>query len=107
MLTQQIWSVLIFLACLAALPYLVKRWKTANLAREGETPEAAPRIVSALAVGPQQRVVVIELGKEGARRRMVLGVTQQNIACLISEPVDANLAAQKADNIGSSAAVSG
>lgn len=103
MLAQQIWSVLIFLACLAALPFLVKRWKSVNTAKYGGEAEPAPRVVSVLAVGPQQRVVTVEVGREGARQRMVLGVTQQSINCLFSEPLSEQTSVSKTDTIGSSA----
>ena len=103
MLTQQIASVLLFLAVLAALPFLIKRWKSQQDIRLGGNSEPAARIVSVLAVGPQQRVVTIELGRAGARQRMVLGVTPQNITCLSSEAVG-DAPAAKTDTIGTSAA---
>ena len=103
MLAQQIWSVLIFLACLAALPFLVKRWKSVNAAKYGGESGPAPRVVSVLAVGPQQRVVTVEVGREGARQRMVLGVTAQNISCLFSEPIGEQAPTPKAGTIETSA----
>lgn len=102
MLAQQIWSVLIFLACLAALPFLVKRWKSVNTAKYGGEVEPAPRVVSVLAVGPQQRVVTVEVGREWARQRMVLGVTSQSISCLFSEPLNEQKPAPKTDTIEAS-----
>ena len=104
MLAQQIWSVLVFLACLAALPFLIKRWKSVNAAKYGGEAEPAPRVVSVLAVGPQQRVVTVEVGRDGARYRMVLGVTPQNISCLLSESLGGPIAAPKTDTIEPSAA---
>ena len=103
MLAQQIWSVLIFLACLAALPFLVKRWKSLNAAKNGGETEPAPRVVSVLAVGPQQRVVTVEVGREGARQRIVLGVTAQNISCLFTESLDEQVPGPKTDTIETSA----
>jgi flagellar protein FliO/FliZ len=103
MLAQQIWSVLIFLACLAALPFLVKRWKSVNNAKFGGGVEPAPRVISVLAVGPQQRIVTVEVGREGARQRMVLGVTSQNISCLFAESLSEQMQAPKADTIETSA----
>ena len=84
MQAQQIWSVLVFLACIAVLPSIVKRWK------------------ATLAVGPQQRVVTIEVVKEGARVRMILGVTPQHISCLSVEPWNESSQTAKADTIGAS-----
>lgn len=103
MLTQQIWSVLLFLACLAALPFLVKRWRASTSAKFDGEAEPAPRVVSVLAVGPQQRVVTVEVGRKGVRQRMVLGVTPQNITCLYSEALGESVIVPKADNIGNPA----
>jgi flagellar protein FliO/FliZ len=84
MLTQPLWSVLVFLGCMAMLPFIVRRWKRAKTLNSGGV-ESLPKVVSAVAVGPQQRVVTIEFGPEGSRTRMMLGVTPQNINCLHSE----------------------
>lgn len=107
MLTQQLWSVLIFLACIAVLPFLIKRWKATQASRGGSSAEPPPRVVSVLAVGPQQRVVTIEVGREGARVRMILGVTSQNISCLSSQQWNEPAQAEKADTIGASATIVG
>ena len=48
---------------------------------------AASRVVSAVAVGPQQRVVTVEVGPEHARTWLVLGVTAQQVSCLHVLPV--------------------
>jgi flagellar protein FliO/FliZ len=40
------------------------------------------KIISALAVGPHQRVVTVEVGPENARVWLTLGVTAQSITCL-------------------------
>jgi len=40
-----------------------------------------------VAVGPQQRVVTVEVGPEGARTWLVLGVTAQQVSCLHVLPV--------------------
>ena len=102
MQAQQIWSVLVFLACIAVLPFIVKRWKATQASRDGSSVDPPPRIVSALAVGPQQRVVTIEVVKEGARVRMILGVTPQHISCLSVEPWNESSQTAKADTIGAS-----
>jgi flagellar protein FliO/FliZ len=50
-------------------------------------------------VGPHQRVVTVEVGPEGARTWLVLGVTGQTISCLhsmnagASQPLPARLPA--------------
>ena len=42
----------------------------------------ATRIVSAVGVGPHQRVVTVEVGPQDARVWLTLGVTAQSITCL-------------------------
>lgn len=84
-MTQTIVSVVLFLIVLALLPLAI-RWYQQRAA--GITsPTTASRIVSTLVVGPQQRVLTVEVGPEGARVWLVLGVTAQNISCLHSMPV--------------------
>lgn len=84
-MTQTIVSVVFFLILLALLPLGV-RWLQRR-APGGTVASAASKIISTVAVGPQQRVVTVEVGPEGARTWLVLGVTQQNITCLHSEVV--------------------
>ena len=45
------------------------------------------RVVSAVAVGPHQRVVTVEVGPDHSRMMLVLGVTSQTITCLHSAPI--------------------
>ena len=47
---------------------------------------SAPRVISAVAVGPHQRVVTVEVGPESARTWLILGVTAQSITCLHNAP---------------------
>ncbi len=86
-MTQTVISVVLFLIILALLPLAI-RWYQQR-APGGAPAGAASRIVSTLAVGPQQRVVTVEVGPEGARTWLVLGVTPQQITCLHSAPVPA------------------
>jgi flagellar protein FliO/FliZ len=79
-MTQTIVSVVLFLVILALLPLAI-RWYQQR-APGGAAATAASRIVSTLAVGPQQRVITVEVGPEGARTWLVLGVTPQSISCL-------------------------
>jgi flagellar protein FliO/FliZ len=83
-MTQTVVSVVLFLVILALLPPAV-RWFQQR-APGGASNAAASRIVSSLAVGPQQRVVTVEVGPDGARTWLVLGVTAQAITCLHSMP---------------------
>ncbi|MEO7108166.1 MAG: flagellar biosynthetic protein FliO, partial [Rhodoferax sp.] len=56
------------------------------------------RFISALAVGPHQRVVTVEVGPEGKRVWLTLGVTSQNITCL--HCVDADALLPTAETVG-------
>jgi len=70
------------LALLAMLPWGVK-WLQRRMT--GMTPArgaVASKVVSALAVGPHQQVVTVEVGPNDDRVRLVLGVTAQSITCL-------------------------
>jgi flagellar protein FliO/FliZ len=84
-MTQTIISVIAFLALLAMLPFGV-RW-IQRRTPGGVSATSASKIVSAIAVGPHQRVVTVEVGPEGARTWLVLGVTAQAITCLHSVAV--------------------
>lgn len=84
-MAQTIVSVVLFLVVLALLPLAI-RWYQQR-APGGASANVASRIVSSLAVGPQQRVVTVEVGPEGARTWLVLGVTPQSVTCLHTLPV--------------------
>ena len=79
-MTQTIVTVVAFLVLLAFLPLGV-RWYQRRMPGGGAAGPAS-RIVSSVAVGPQQRVVTVEVGPDEARTWLVLGVTPQNISCL-------------------------
>jgi flagellar protein FliO/FliZ len=79
-MTQTIISVAVFLVLLALLPLGI-RWLQRRTPG-GVSASAASKIISAVAVGPHQRVVTVEIGPEGARTWLVLGVTAQTITCL-------------------------
>lgn len=79
-MTQTIISVVVFLVLLALLPLAI-RW-VQRRSPAGPAALGASRVVSAVAVGPHQRVVTVEVGPEEARTWLVLGVTAQNITCL-------------------------
>lgn len=74
-------SVGVFLAILACLPFAVK-WIKRRSPGGSEDANGKSRFISALAVGPHQRVVTVEVGPEGRRVWLTLGVTAQNISCL-------------------------
>jgi flagellar protein FliO/FliZ len=80
-MTQTLLLVVLFVAAIALLPWLVRRVQLRQ-GRFAPSSAAAPRVLSAIAVGPQQRVVTVEVGAEGERTTLVLGVTAQSIRCL-------------------------
>ena len=85
-MTQAIFSVAVFLALLAVLPLLLK-WVKARAAGAVPAGASVSRLVSAIAVGPQQRVVTVEVGSRDSRVWLVLGVTAQSVSCLHCLPV--------------------
>ncbi|WP_100409097.1 flagellar biosynthetic protein FliO [Acidovorax sp. 69] len=85
-MTQTLVVVVLFVGAMAALPWLVRRLQQRHAA-SGVTAGTALRVVSAVAVGPQQRVVTVEVGPEHARAWLVLGVTAQQVSCLHVLPV--------------------
>jgi len=87
-MTQALLSIVFFVAILAMVPWALK-WlqrRTGMRPGAGSSAAEASRIVSALAVGPQQRVLTVEVGPESARTWIVLGVTPQSITTLHTVP---------------------
>jgi len=80
-------SVGIFLVLLACLPYALKWFKQRTAGVNGEM-GGQSRFISALAVGPHQRVVTVEVGPVGQRVWLTLGVTAQAISCLHCVEID-------------------
>lgn len=89
-MTQQLLLVGAFLAALAALPWCL-RWLRGRMVSGAPTTGGQSRFISAVAVGPNQRVVTVEVGPEGARVWLTLGVGGQSIALLHTAPVSAPL----------------
>lgn len=79
-------SVGVFLVLLACLPVVIKWYKQRTPGLGGHA-GGQSRFISALAVGPHQRVVTVEVGPEGQRVWLTLGVTAQEISCLHSVEV--------------------
>ncbi|WP_369803323.1 FliO/MopB family protein [Pseudorhodoferax sp. Leaf267] len=88
MTTQTLLLVALFVAALAMLPWLV-RWLQRRTQGGMAAAGLSSRLVGALAVGPQQRVVTVEVGPPGARTWLVLGVTPQSVNLLHSMPAGA------------------
>jgi flagellar protein FliO/FliZ len=80
-MTQSLLSVGVFLFLLACLPWALK-WVKQRYANTPSQENGQLKFVSALAVGPHQRVVTVEVGPEGQRVWLTLGVTNQDISCL-------------------------
>lgn len=86
-MTQLVITAVVFLLLLALTPWAL-RWLRQRVVPGGMDPTAVARIVFAAAVGPQQRVVTLEVGPPGRRVWLVLGVTAQAVTCLHAFPVD-------------------
>ena len=80
-MTQTMLAVLAFVVLLAMVPAALK-WVQRRSAGGLPSTDVGSRVVCAVAVGPQQRVVTVEVGPHDARTWLVLGVTQQSISCL-------------------------
>lgn len=87
-MAQSAFLVVVFVVVLALFPLALK-WLQRRGAVPGGPSQQFSRIVSQLAVGPQQRVVTVEVGAEGARTWLVLGVTASSITCLHTLPAPA------------------
>jgi flagellar protein FliO/FliZ len=82
-LTSTLAIVAIMVVLLAMVPAAVK-WIQARAGSGQAGAQMATRLVSAVAVGPHQRVVTVEVGPPDARTMLVLGVTAQAVSCLHS-----------------------
>jgi flagellar protein FliO/FliZ len=86
-MTESAVSVGVFLVLLACLPLALKWYRHKVPGPHGDVGGQA-RFISALAVGPHQRVVTVEVGPQGQRVWLTLGVTAQSISCLHQVAVD-------------------
>jgi flagellar protein FliO/FliZ len=84
-MSQNLIPVLLFVVFLALVPLGLKWVRRQQLGHSASTFES--KIVSAVAVGPQQRVVSVEVGPRDARVLLTLGVTSQSIHVLHSVPL--------------------
>ncbi len=80
-MTQTFVTVAIFVLLLAMVPLGIK-WLQMRSPGMMAATGAGSRVVCAVAVGPHQRVVTVEVGPPEARIWLVLGVTAQSINCL-------------------------
>ena len=80
-MTQTLLTVAAFVLLLAMVPMGI-RWLQARSGSVGANVGVGNKVVSAVAVGPHQRVVTVEVGPAHERICLVLGVTAQSISCL-------------------------
>lgn len=73
----------LFLGLLVCTPWIIKLVKQ-RVQHGAAEAGGQVKFVSALAVGPHQRVVTVEVGPEQARVWLTLGVTAQAVTCLHS-----------------------
>ena len=88
-MTQTLIFVVLFVVVLALIPAGLK-WVQNRSVAGGFGATSASRVISAVAVGPHQRVVTVEVGTSGARVWLTLGVTSQAIVLLHSAAVESN-----------------
>ncbi|MDM0014776.1 flagellar biosynthetic protein FliO [Variovorax sp. J22P168] len=81
-MTQSLITVVLFVVLLCAMPFALRRLQARRGITGGMVAGTASKLLSTVAVGPQQRVVTVEVGPHGARTWLVLGVTGQSINCL-------------------------
>jgi len=85
-MTQSLLTIVVFIGLICAVPFVLRRLQQRRGLGPAGAGGSASRLLSAVAVGPQQRVVTVEVGPEGARTWLVLGVTGQSITCLHTVP---------------------
>ncbi len=86
MMTQALLSVAVFIGLLALAPWGIKWLQRRTGGLGGAGAAGGSRVVSAIGIGPQQRVVTVEVGPPNARSWLVLGVTAQSINLLHTLP---------------------
>ena len=67
---------------MAALPWLLRRWQQRQQAVRSAAGGVHTQVLSSAMVGPNLRVVAVEVGQGSQATRLVLGVTPQAITCL-------------------------
>jgi flagellar protein FliO/FliZ len=93
---MQGWVSIALLVVLLALLPLGLKWVQRRVAGTSVNQSATTKIVSAIAVGPHERVVTVETGPQEARVWLTLGVTAQHISCLHSADAPISFQAEQA-----------
>jgi flagellar protein FliO/FliZ len=78
---SSLFPLIILIALIAAAPWLARQMRQRFLVKGQAEPDAV-RLISVLAVGPQQRIATVEIGSRYGGAVLVLGVTGQSINCL-------------------------
>ncbi len=81
-MTQAMISVGVFLVLFACLPLLIRWVQQRANGRSADVRGGSSRFISAVAVGTHQKIVTVEVGPEGARVWLTLGVAPNSITCL-------------------------
>ena len=105
-MTQTLVSVGFFVLLLALIPVGLKWVQQRSGSSAGGGIASVSKIISAVAVSPHQRVVTVEVGPEGARTWLILGVTAQTITCLHSVAVESKTEINSLKAIESSSVLS-
>lgn len=79
--TSSLLALFLMISALAALPWVLRRWQQRQQGLHGAD-SVSTKVLSAVAIGPGQRVVTVEVGQGTEKTRLVLGVTAQHIQCL-------------------------
>ncbi len=99
-MAQSIIWVVGFVVLLALIPFGLK-WIQRRAMGSSPGNASACKVVSAVAVGPQQRVVTVEVGPIGNRTWLVLGVTTQAVNCLHTISLESPLTKESVAKVGS------
>ncbi|WP_296510430.1 flagellar biosynthetic protein FliO [Rhodoferax sp.] len=87
-MSSQLFPVVLFLVGLACIPFLI-RWLKSRVPSASRLDNSQNVFVSAVAVGPHQRVVTVEVGPANNRVWLTLGVSSSGIHCLHTSPAPA------------------
>ena len=80
-MSEQLVYVGLFLVVFASIPLILK-WVQRNTALGQTSMVKSIKVVSMVSLGVSQRLVTVEVGPEGQRLLLVLGISAQNIVCL-------------------------
>jgi flagellar protein FliO/FliZ len=95
-MAQSWWFIVFFVIVLALIPIGLK-WFQRRVGA-GTVGAAVPmKIISAIGIGVNQRVVTLEIGPPHARTWLTLGVTAQTITCLHSAAQSESVAGHGAE----------